>query len=233
MPRRRTEESPLPSVSRPLPSPRTLLALAAALLLAGASAACRGAHLPIASDLARRPSAAPPPAAPTPVSAPPRSRVHPGQVNLTGRDLAAVDEYIHARNRQWILGDEVEIHASREYFAPVLTLNARVGVVGKTEKEVPGGTIVQLTYLGHPKGASALSNPRVLIGTGLTVSARRRVTVYLMKTTDSRRPVYLRVLARGQASRGRKEKVLQRNETLQLGGSMQHVQGRWRWIPIR
>lgn len=164
---------------------------------------------------------------------PVRQAVRPGRVNLRPQDLAPVDSYLHVRNRQWILGDYVEVYASKEYFATALTINARVGVVQRRDREEGRDTVITLTYVGHPDAASAMANPRVLLGTGLTVTARKRLTVRMVKTTDSRRPVYLRVVARGNASRGRKEKVTRRGETLQLGGSLQLQNRRWAWFPLR
>src|SRR5262249_31711990 len=40
------------------------------------------------------------------------------EVVLTDRDLAPMDGFV--RRRRWILGDDVEVVASKEYFAPIL-----------------------------------------------------------------------------------------------------------------
>jgi hypothetical protein len=157
----------------------------------------------------------------------------PGRVKLGPGDLAPVDAFISERNEQWVLGETVDVYASKEYFAPVLTLNAKWGHVGREERDVPGGTVITLKYLMHRAGASAMTNPRVLIGKGLTISARQRLTVHLMKTTDASQPVYLRVLARGKAVRGRKQDVVQRAPNIQLGGTLRARGGRWVWMPMR
>lgn len=192
-------------------------------------AACRGAHLAAGGGLTPRRPTQRAPVATRPV----RQAVRPGRVNLTPRDLAPVDAYLHARNSQWILGDHVEVYASREYFATALTVNARIGVVRRHDQESGADSIITLTYLGHRLAASAMANPRVLLGTGITVSARKRLTVRLIKTTDSRRPVYLRVVARGNASRGRKEEVSARGDSLQIGGSLQLCNCCYNWFPLR
>lgn len=206
---------------------RLLLILCVAPLLS--LAACRGAHLAAGGGVTpRRPTRIAPVA-----TRPVRQAVRPGRVSLTPRDLAPVDAYLHARNSQWILGDYVEIHASREYFATALTVNARVGVVQRRDQEVGGDSVITLTYVGHPQAASAMANPRVLLGTGITVTARKRLTIRMVKTRDSRRPVYLRVMARGNATRGRREEVAARGDSLQIGGSLQLCNCCYSWFPIK
>ncbi len=194
-----------------------------------ALAACRGGRLAAGGGIMPGVPTAYRPEATSPV----RQAVRPGQVNLSPRDLAPVDSFLHARNNQWILGDYAEVYASREYFATALTINTRVGLIQRHDRDELGDKIITLTYVGHPEAASAMANPRILIGTGLTVTARKRLVVRMVKTKDSRRPVYLRVLARGTASRGKGEKVLQRGDNLQLGGALMFRQGRWTWFPMR
>ena len=80
--------------------------------------------------------------------------------------------------------------------------------------------------------ASVGTNPRVMIGLGLTVTARRSLVVRLVKTRDATRPVHLRVVARGKASRGRKEEVLQRAPEILLGGEIRDAGGVWKWTPF-
>lgn len=156
-----------------------------------------------------------------------------GRVSLTDQDLAPVDAYIGVRNGQWILGDDVEVVASREYFGQNLTIARATGLVERRDSSVDGETTVTLTYVGDPGMASVGTNPRVLIGLGLTITARRTLVLKLARTRDANRPLYLRAVARGKASRGRKEKVEQRAPELQVGGEMRRdPSGRWVWTPF-
>ncbi len=155
-----------------------------------------------------------------------------GGVNLSARDLASVDWYVDARNAQWILGDEVLVEASREYFGQILSITSRVGSVERTEDVQPDVTTTTLRFLMGANQAAVENNPRVMIGTGLTISARRVLRLRLFKTMDSDTPVSLRVTASGSASRGRKDKVEQRAPTLQVGGQLRRAQAGWRWSPI-
>ena len=152
-------------------------------------------------------------------------------VALNDRDLAPVDAYFSARNAQWILGDNVDIVASKEYFAQKLTMNARVGLVHRSDSQQGDDTIVTMTYIGHPGQASAMTNPRVLIGTGLTITARKTLRLRLTKTTDPKVPVRLQVTATGDAVRGRGQKASDRNTTLQMGGVVRREGSRWVWRP--
>lgn len=157
-----------------------------------------------------------------------------GIVSLTDRDLAPVDAFIGARNAQWILGDDVEVLASREYFGQNLTMTRASGLVERQDDMTGGETKVTLTFRGDPGAASVTTNPRVLIGTGLTVTARRTLVVHLMKTRDARRPVYLCVTARGSAARGRGDQVTERAGELVLGGEIKRgAGGAWTWTPFR
>ena len=160
-------------------------------------------------------------------------RAPSGMVSLSAQDLAPVDHYISTKNSQWILGEEVEVVASKEYFGQNLTINATVGLHDRKDTTTRNETVVVLTYSGPGASASAMTNPRVLVGTGLTVIARRTLTVRLYKTTDATRPVVLRVTARGKAAHGRKETVLDRGELLKVGGELVSVQGRTTWNPYR
>lgn len=155
-----------------------------------------------------------------------------GQVSLSARDLAPVDLYVDARNAQWILGDDVLVEASREYFAPLLSVNARLGAVSRTDDVRPDETIITLTFLMGRYQQAVENTPRVMIGTGLTITARRSLRVRLFKTNDADTPLALRVVATGQASRGRKDKVEARAPTLQLGGSLRRQGGQWLWRPL-
>ena len=77
-------------------------------------------------------------------------QIRGGQVSLTDQDLAPVDAYIGVRNAQWILGDDVEVIASREYFGQNLTIARATGLVERRDVSVDGETTVTLTYVGDP-----------------------------------------------------------------------------------
>ena len=158
------------------------------------------------------------------------------QVNLTDRDLEPVDAYLRAgqdqSNSQWILGDTVDIYASKEYFSQALTVNAKIGLVHRKDEKVGDDGIVTLTFIGHPSQASTMANPRVMIGTGVTVSARKTLRLRMAKTTNADVPVQLRVVAQGNASRGHKEAITARGQQLEIGGSLRKTNGAWVWKQI-
>ena len=154
-------------------SPRILAVLAAVLLLA----ACQGRTSFFGASGGGTVGAGGAPAAP---------RGGRGIVSISAQDLAPVDEYISARNAQWILGDDVEVVASKEYFAQNLTINASVGMHERTDTTTATETVIRLRFTGA--SPSAMTNPRVLNGTGLTITARKTLTVRLYKTRDPNRP---------------------------------------------
>ena len=154
-----------------------------------------------------------------------------GRVFVSDRDLEPVDAFISARNAQWIMGDDVEVFASREYFAQVLSINNAVGRVKRSDTVREDETIVTLTYLGAPGSVTVTTSPRVMIGTGLTVNARRTLVLHLVRTTDPNVPVRLSVSATGDAVRGRKEEVLQRAPVLGLGGQLRRSGSGFVWVP--
>jgi hypothetical protein len=142
----------------------------------------------------------------------------PGEVSLTAEDLAPMDGWI--RKRRWLIADDVEVTASREYFAGSLSVVERIGSVTRTDSEVNGiGTSV-LTYIGPPETIDQQTAPRVMLGTGLTVMARRRLTVHLVKTRDVNVPVQVRVRATGKASAGSASEVMQREDALTIGARL-------------
>ncbi|MFV1959143.1 MAG: hypothetical protein ACC662_06990 [Planctomycetota bacterium] len=151
---------------------------------------------------------------------------------LSDRDLAPVNAYISARNAQWILGDDVDVVASREYFAQYLTLNEPVGRVQRTDKTTIDETTVTVVYPGPKGSVNVTTSPRIMIGTGLTINARRKLVLHLVRTTNPEIPLQLRVTASGDAVRGRKQEVLQRGPMLVLGGEIGREGGRWVWRPI-
>lgn len=162
-----------------------------------------------------------------------------GTVQLTAQDLAPIDAYIHHRtatgedNTRWIVGDQVEIVASREMFGQHLTFTRAMGFVERVDDTSATETRVTLTYLGAEGSETVETNPRVLIGTGLTVSARRKLVVRLVKTQDPARPVYLSITAKGLASRGRHDEVEQRAPMLTMGGELRRgPDGRYVWKPF-
>jgi hypothetical protein len=160
----------------------------------------------------------------------PRSN-DPNVVQLSLADLAPVDAWLsHKTNPQWILGDDVEVVASREYFATALTISSTTsGIVQRTDDMTPAGRVVTLRFRGAKSQAGVMNSPRVLIGTGLTVTARRVLRVHLLKTGDPGAPVHLQVTARGEATRGVRESVVERGEVLALGGTLRRRGGGYAW----
>ena len=172
----------------------------------------------------RRPAAA---ASVTPVAS---GAVRPGVVRLRKEDLRPVKAWFSGRNEQFILGDTVEIVASKEYFSQVLTANAHVRTVRKTERTVGDDRVVSLKYIGGGL-PSVMNNPRVFIGTGFTATARDTLHIRLTNTRDATRPVTIRIVARGDAARGRDEKILQRGGQLEVRGVLRwdRASRRWHW----
>ena len=78
----------------------------------------------------------------------------------------------------------------------------------------------------------AIVNDYRMVLAGLTAMLapfRDRIDVVEL---DANRPVYLRVVARGKASRGRKDKVEERAPELQVGGEIRRNGGAWAWTPF-
>lgn len=159
-----------------------------------------------------------------------------GEVRLSPRDLQPVDAYISAgsqqKNTRWIVGDDVVVEASREYFGSAISISARQGAVTRTDEPHPDETLTTLTFTMGKYQAAVENNPRVTIGTGITVSARRTLKVRLFRTRDADHPVQLRITSTGDASRGRHEVVEQRGDTLQIGGTLVRSAAGWAWTPI-
>jgi hypothetical protein len=159
-----------------------------------------------------------------------------GEVSLSAKDLLPVDAYVDAgagaSNARWILGDEVTIEASREYFGPLLSISTRTGAVRRTDEVKPDETLTTLTFTMGKLQTAVENNPRVMIGTGITVSARNVLKVRLLRTTDAAAPVRLRIVATGNASRGHKDQVAERAPTLQMGGQMRWNGSAWVWQPV-
>ena len=159
-----------------------------------------------------------------------------GRVSLTAQDLLPVDAYVSAGSQQsntrWIVGDDVVVEASREYFGPTISITARQGAVARTDENRPDETLTTLTFTMGRLQTAVENNPRVTIGTGITVSARRTLKVRLFRTRDADRPVQIRISATGDASRGRKDVVDQRGATLEMGGVLQRSGSAFVWTPI-
>ncbi len=218
--------------------------LSALLLLGG----CRGNRLPVAGvtgvyrpPVQRRPATQPrtPPAKTTPVRF---DKVRGKNVRLSERDMRPVDTWLKARDSQWIVGETADVYASREYFASMLTFNAKPGLVQKRESVHQGDTVITLTYVGSAHATNAMRAPRVQIGGeqqngvlrgGISVSARKMLRIRMAKTRDPSRPVQLRVVARGKAVHGHDQEVLRREQQLEIGGALRRTQGRWVWIPVQ
>ena len=161
---------------------------------------------------------------------------HGGEVSLTAKDLLPVDAYVDAgagaSNSRWILGDEVTIEASREYFGSILSISSRTGAVHRSDEVRPDETLTTLTFMMGKLQTAVENNPRVMIGTGITVSARNVLKVRMVRTTDPSVPVRLRIVATGNASRGHKDNVAERAPVLQMGGQMRWTGSAWSWQPV-
>lgn len=250
-PRRPLAAFPVPA-ARPCRAQRALCLLGAALLLAG----CRSPRILGPGPGPARPVAAPAPVAvappgpaapavprravPGPAPAPQAPRAAPGSqgaragsVRLSAQDLAPVDAWVDARNAQWIVGDEVLVEASREYFGPIIAIAARVGSVERTDEVLPDVTTVTLRFMMGRSSLAVENNPRLQVGTGITVSARSVLRLRLRKAQDVQAPVALRILAQGEASHGRGEQVERRGPSLQLGGALRRSAGGWAWSELR
>jgi hypothetical protein len=154
-----------------------------------------------------------------------------GTVALTDADLAPVDAFV--QRRRWLLADEVDVIASREYFVQTLMVASSIGRVRREEVETPGGATITLTFVGEPHEVDVTTAPRVMIGTGLNVSARRRIVIRFVKTTDPAVPVRLQVTARGKASTGAGENVEHRAEEIVVGGVLRRTPEGYRFQEIR
>ncbi|MDJ0523063.1 MAG: hypothetical protein QNJ90_13420 [Planctomycetota bacterium] len=223
---------------------RLCVCLVAVLLLLPA---CRGNRLPVpgAANAVRTPTPATRPAATPKVNYPTKfDVVRDKNVRLTPRALGPVDRWL--KQPQWIIGETVDVYASREYFASMLTFNVRPGLVQKRETEFQGDTIITLTYVGASYATNAMRAPRVHIGgeqqrpdargrpsTGVTVTARKAIRIRMAKTKDPSRPVQLRIVARGKAVHGKQDDVLRRGEQLEVSGALRRSNGIWWWIPVQ
>ena len=230
--------------------PATFLAVSILLACGPLLAGCRGNRLPVpgaARFNAARPTqpARTMPAKTMPAKTMPAKTmpvkfdtVRGKNVRLSESDMRPVDTWLSARNTQWIIGETVDVYASKEYFASMLTFNAKPGLVQKQESVHQGDSVITLTYIGKSYATNAMRAPRVFVGKdqngrGLSVSARKILRIRMAKTRDPSRPVQLRIVARGKAVLGRVEEVLRRGEQLELGGALRRSAGRWLWVPVQ
>ena len=147
-----------------------------------------------------------------------RPSSQPGEVALTDADLAPMDAYI--RRRVWVLADDVEIVASKEYFIQNLSISATTGYVKREDFEGPDEARSVLTFLRAPEEVDVATAPRVNVGIGLTVTARRTITIRFVRTTNPDLPVRLRVAANGRASLGSGTTVRRREENIVFGAHL-------------
>src|SRR5205823_2896547 len=141
-----------------------------------------------------------------------------GQVSLSDADLAPMDAYV--RRRFWVIADEVEVVASKEYFVQNLSIAARIGFVRRDDKEGADEATSTLTFLGSPGQVDFDTAPRVMIGTGITVAARQRVVLRFVRTKNADLPVRLRIAANGNARLGTGADVRRREPTIVIGAQL-------------
>ncbi|MFO0934047.1 MAG: hypothetical protein U1E39_15275 [Planctomycetota bacterium] len=146
-----------------------------------------------------------------------------GTISLTNEELAPMDGYI--RRRFWVLGDDVEIVASKEYFIQNLSISARIGFVKRDDKEGENEAVSKLTFLGKPGEVDFSNAPRVLVGTGISVLARRTLTIRFTRTTSPDLPVRIRIAANGDARMGMGNQVSRRDPSIVLGAQLRRVGG--------
>ncbi len=171
-----------------------------------------------------------------PTATTPPSRRRGGAVNLTPRDLAPVHAWLGTpENGQWILADTVDVVVSKEFFSRTLTVVSMSGwlerEVRRDDRMVGDDELVTLTYMGAPGTEHAISAPRVQLGPGFMISARRVLRLRLAKTVDAARPVRVRVVATGRARRGRDDEVFARGDQLEVRGDLvwDGARRQWTW----
>lgn len=146
-----------------------------------------------------------------------------GEVSLSDKDLAPIDGYI--KRRSWILGDVVEVVASKEYFAQYISIVARIGLAKRVDSEDENGMTSVVTFLGTPEQLDVATAPRLLIGTGITVSARQRLVLRFARTRNPDVPVRLRITAQGKARQGVGDQTLRREELIVVGAGLRRLPG--------
>lgn len=146
-----------------------------------------------------------------------------GEVSLTDKDLAPIDGYI--KKRSWILADVVEVVASKEYFVQYISIAARIGLVKRVDSEDANGMTSVITFLGSPEDLDVATAPRLLIGTGITVSARQKLVLRFARTRNPDVPVRLRITAQGKARQGVGDQTLRREESIVMGVGLRRLPG--------
>ena len=129
----------------------------------------------------------------------------------------------YIRQARFLLGDEAEVVASKEFFVSNLMIATSMWGVRREDQETPEGAVITLTFLGPPDSATVTTAPRVMIGTGIEVLARRRLVVRFVPTRDPDVPIRLVVVARGRASMGAGERVERRGDQLSFGGTLRRA----------
>jgi hypothetical protein len=144
-----------------------------------------------------------------------------GTISLSNQDLAPMDGYI--RRRFWVLGDDVEIVASKSTHPEPLHLGAH----RLRQARRQGGRERAESVLTPSAGpAGGFSNaPRVLVGTGISVLARRTLTIRFTRTTSPDLPVRIRIAANGDARLGMGNQVSRRDPSIVLGAQLRRVGG--------
>ena len=146
-----------------------------------------------------------------------------GDVSLSDQDLAPIDGYI--KKRGWILGDVVEVVASKEYFVQYISIAARIGLVKRVDSEDDNGMTSVITFLGSPEQLDVSTAPRLLIGTGITVSARQKLVLRFARTRNPDVPVRLRITAQGKARQGVGDQTLRKEEMIVIGVGLRRAPG--------
>src|SRR5262249_33646795 len=124
----------------------------------------------------------------------------------------------------------VEVVVSKEYFIQNLSVAARIGFVKREDKEGADEATSILTFLGQPEQVDFDTAPRVMIGTGITVAARKRVVLRFVRTRDANLPVRLRIAANGNARLGTGPDVRRREPTIVIGAQLRRgVDGAYRF----
>lgn len=209
-----------PPCRPPLGSARGTLGPLALLLLSAVAVGCQSDPRRGGREARRGPGASGDPTNPSQGGAPGGTTGGP-VVELTDLDLAPMDGYV--RRRFWVLGDDVEIVASKEYFIQNLSITARTGFVRRQDDEGADEARSVLTFLGRPEDVDYSNAPRVLIGTGISVLARRTLTIRFVRTANPDLPVRLRIAARGDARLGTGQQVTRRDASLVLGAQLRRA----------
>jgi hypothetical protein len=151
-------------------------------------------------------------------------------VDLSPQDLAPVRQFID--RRRFLLGDEVDVVASKEYFVQNLMVASALTGVTRVDRETPEGAIVTLTYHGGAAQQSVANAPRVMIGQGIEILARSRLTVRFVRTRDPATPVKLTAVARGRASTGAGDVVERRADSISIGGMLRREAAGWKFLVL-